>query len=140
VDQGGNALDILVKRRRDKKAAKKFSRKLPKGLTYIPRVLITDKLKSYGTAKREILLRVDHRQHRDLNNRAGNSHQPTRQRERRMQRFTSPGHAQRFLSAYGPISQHFRPRRHRFTALTYRQEMKKRCQIWQAITGTALTA
>jgi putative transposase len=112
VDQDGNVLDILVQRRRDKHAAKKFFRKLLKGCRYVPRVLITDQLKSYGAAKRELLPSVDHRQHRDLNNRAENSHQPTRQRERRMQGFKSPGHAQRFLSAYGPIAQHFRPRRH----------------------------
>jgi putative transposase len=130
----------LVQRRRDKQAAKKFFRKLLKGLSYLPRVIVTDKLKSYGAAKREILPGVEHRQHRSLNNRAENSHQPTRQRERRMQRFKSPGHAQRFLSAYGPIAQHFRPRRHRFAAPAYRQEMKKRFQIWQAIAGTALAA
>jgi len=140
VDQDDNVLDILVQRRRNKQAAKKFFRKLLKGLSYVPRVLVTDKLKSSGAAKREILLGVEHRQHRSLNNRAENSHQPTRQRERRMQRFKSPGHAQRFLSAYGPIAQHFRPRRHRLSAPAYRQEMKKRFQIWQAITGTALAA
>ena len=73
--------------------------KLLKGLTYVPRVIITDKLKSYGAAKREILPGVEHRQHRYLNNRAENSHQPTQaQRERRMGQFKSPGHAQRFLS------------------------------------------
>jgi len=140
VDQVGNVLDILVQRGRDKKAAKKFLRKLLKGLTYVPRVIVTDKLKSYGAAKREILPGVEHRQHRYLNNRAENSHQPTRQREQRMQRFKSPGHAQRFLSAYGPIAQHFRLRRHRFAAPAHRQELKKRFQIWQAITGTALAA
>jgi putative transposase len=68
VDQEGNILDILVQRRRDKKAAKKFFRKLLKGLTYVPRVIITDKLRSYGAAKREILPSVEHRQHRYLNN------------------------------------------------------------------------
>ena len=140
VDQDGNVLDILVQRRRDKRAAKKFFRKLLKGLSYVPRVIITDKLKSYGAAKREILPGVEHRQHRYLNNRAENSHQPTRQRERRMQRFKSPGHAQRFLSAQGSIAQHFRPRRHRLSASEYRQEMSKRFQIWQALTGTALAA
>ena len=140
VDQEGNVLDILVQRRRDKKAAKKFFRKLLKGLTYVPRVIVTDKLKSYGAAKREILPGVEHRQHRYLNNRAENSHQPTRQRERRMQRFKSPGHAQRFLAAYGPISQHFRFRWHRLSAPAYRQELRKRCQIWQEITTPALAA
>jgi putative transposase len=81
VDQDGLVLDILVQRRRNKKAAKKFFRKLLKGLTYVPRVIITDKLKSYGAAKQEILPGVEHRQRRYLNNRAENSHQPTRQRE-----------------------------------------------------------
>ena len=77
-------LDILVQRRRDKTAAKKFFRKLLKGLTYVPRVMVTDKLKSYAAAKQEMLPSVEHRQHRYLNNRAENSHQPTRQRERTM--------------------------------------------------------
>jgi len=140
VDQNGNILDILVQRRRDKRAAKKFFRKLLKGLTYVPRVIVTDKLKSYGAAKRELLPNVEHRQHRYLNNRAENSHQPTRQRERRMQRFKSPGQAQRFLSAYGPIAQHFRPRRHRFSAPTYRREMRKRFQSWREITSQTQAA
>ena len=116
VDQDDNVLDILVQSRRNKQAAKKFFRKLLKGLQYVPRVIITDKLKSYGAAKREMLPGVEHRQSRYLNNRCENSHRPTRQRERRMQGFKSPGHAQRFLSAYGPIAQHFRPRRHLLSA------------------------
>lgn len=114
VDQDGHVLALLVQRPRDQKAAKTSFRKLLKGLTYVPRVIITDQLKSYGAAKREMLPSVDHRQHRYMNHRAEHSHQPTRQRERRrMQRFKSPGHAQPFLSAYGPIAQDFRPRRHR---------------------------
>jgi putative transposase len=140
VDQDGHVLDILVQSRRNKKAAKKFFRKLLKGLTYVPRVIITDKLKSYGAAKQEILPGVEHRQHRYLNNRAENSHQPTRQRERRMQGFKSPGHAQRFLAAYGPIAQHFRPRRPRYSAPEYRQVMRARCQVWGEITATELAA
>jgi putative transposase len=140
VDQDGHILDILVQRRRDKRAAKKFFRKLLKGLAYVPRVIITDKLKSYGAAKREILPGVEHRQHRYLNNRAENSHQPTRQRERRMQGFKSPGHVQRFLSAYGPIAQHFRPRRHRLSAHDYRREMAQRFQSWREVTGMAIAA
>jgi putative transposase len=140
VDQDGNVLDILVQRRRDKHAAKKFFRKLLKGLTYVPRVIITDKLKSYGAAKRDMLPGVEHRQHRYLNNRAENSHQPTRQRERTMRRFKSAGHAQRFLSAHGPILSHFRPRRHRLTAREYRQEMAHRRQVWREITTTEAAA
>ena len=110
VDQEGTVLDILVQRRRNKVAAKKFFRKLLKGLGYIPRVIITDKLWSYGAAKKEILSSVEHRQHKGLNNRAENSHEPTRERERRMRGFKSAGHAQRFLSAYGLIASYFRPR------------------------------
>jgi putative transposase len=129
-----------VQRRRDKQAAKKFFRKLLNGLTSVPRVIVTDKLKSYGAAQRELLPGVEPRRHRYLNNRAENSHQPTRQRERRMQRFKSPGHAQRFLSAYGPIAQHFRPWRHRLSAPIYRQELRTRFQVWQEITAPALAA
>jgi putative transposase len=140
VDQDGNVLDILVQSRRNKKAAKKFFRKLLKGCQYVPRVIITDKLKSYGAAKRELLPGVEHRQSRYLNNRCENSHRPTRQRERRMQGFKSPGHAQRFLSAYGPITQHFRPRRHLLSASEYRQEMRTRCERWAEIMGTEWAA
>jgi putative transposase len=140
VDQERNVLDILVQRRRNKAAAKQFFRKLLKGLLYVPRVISTDKLASYGAAKRELLPSVEHRQHRYLNNRAENSHQPTRQRERRMRRFKSAGHAQCFLAAYGPIASHFRPRRHRLRAHHYRQEMIQRLQSWREITGTPIAA
>lgn len=140
VDQDGTVLDILVQRRRDKKAAKKFFRTLLKGSTYVPRVIITDKLTSDGAAKREIVPGVEHRQHRYLNHRAENSHQPTRQRERRMQRFKSPGHAQRFLSAYGPLAQHFRPRRHRWSAPAYRHAMRKSGQVGREITAIEMAA
>ncbi len=136
VDQDDNVLDILVQSRRNKKAAKKFFRKLLKGLQYVPRVVITDKLKSYGAAKCEILPGVEHRQSRYLNNRCENSHRPTRQRERRMQGFKSAGHAQRFLSAFGPIFQHFRPRRHLLSTSEYRDEMRNRFESWAEITGT----
>jgi putative transposase len=68
VDQDGTVLDILVQRRRDKQAAKTFFRKLLKGCQYVPRVIVTDRLKSYGAARREVLPSVEHRQHRYLNN------------------------------------------------------------------------
>ncbi len=140
VDQDGTVLDILVQSRRDRAAAKKFFRRLLKRLTYVPRVVITDKLASYGAARREVLPSVEHRQHKRLNNRAENSHQPTRERERRMRRFKSPGHAQRFLAAYGPIVGHFRPRRHRLTAAAYRATRTERFQTWHAVTETQLAA
>ncbi len=123
-----------------RRRAERFFRRLLKELTYVPRVMITDGLKSYGAALRESLPSVEHRQHRYLNNRAENSHQPTRQQERRMQRFKSAGHAQRFLAAYGPIASHFRPRRHRFSAPAYRQEMGHRFQVWRDVTGLAPAA
>jgi putative transposase len=140
VDQDGHVLDILVQRRRDKIAAKTFFRKLLKGLAYVPRVMVTDRLKSYAAAKQEMLPSVEHRQHRYLNNRAENSHQPTRQRERTMRRFKSAGHAQRFLSAHGSILSHFRPRRHRLSIRDYRQEMARRWHIWREITATEAAA
>jgi len=139
VDQDGTVLDILVQARRDKAAAVKFLRKLLKGLAYVPRVVITDKLASYGAALRAVLPSVEHRQHKRLNNRAENSHQPTRERERRLRRFKDPGHAQRFLAAYGPIASHFRPRRHRLTA-AYRQTRAERFTTWRAVTGTPALA
>ena len=99
VDQHGNVLDVLVQSRRNGNAAKRFFRKLLKGLQYAPRVIVTDKLTSDSVAHRELLASVEHRRSKYLNNRAENSHQPTRQREHAMKRFKSPGHAQRFLSA-----------------------------------------
>ena len=90
----------------------------------MPRVLITDKLASYGAAKKELLRSLEHRQHKRLNNRAENSHQPTRQRERTMRRFKSGGHAQRFLAAHDPIREHFCPRRHRLGAKRYREVLR----------------
>ncbi len=91
VDQDGNVLDILVQSRRNKAAAKKFFRKLLKDCQYVPCVMITDKLGSYEAAKKEVMPSVEHRRHRRLNNRCENSHQSTRQRERTMRRFKSPG-------------------------------------------------
>jgi putative transposase len=108
MDQDGDVLDILVQSRRDKKAAKKFFRKLLKGLRYVPSLIVTDKLRSYSAAKAELMPSVDHCQQKYQNNRAENSHQPTRLRERVMRRFKSAGQAQRFLSAFRIISSHFR--------------------------------
>ena len=93
VDQDGNVLDILVQSQRNAKAATRFFKKLLKGLRYAPRVMITDKLASYGAARKQMRLSIEHRQHKGLNNRAENSHQPTRQKERQMKKFKSPGKA-----------------------------------------------
>ena len=135
VDQHGNVLDILVQSRRNAVAAKRFFRKLLKGLRYVPRVLVTDKLGSYQVAHREFMSSVEHRRSRYLNNRAENSHQPTRQRERAMKRFKSLRHAQRFLSAFSGISAHFRPRRHLLSATQWRTEMADRFAVWRQVTA-----
>ena len=137
VDQEGVVLDILVQSRRNKQAAKRFLGRLLRGMQYAPRIIVTDKLKSYGAAITELKLQVDHRQHKGLNNRAENSHQPTRQRERAMRRFKSPEQAQRFLAPFGPIAEHFRPGRHRLKAEHYRQEMACRFQTWREVSGLA---
>jgi putative transposase len=81
VDQHGFVLDVLVQSRRNATAAKRLMRKLLKGQGHAPRVMITDKLRSYGAAKRKIMPSVEHRSHKGLNNRAENSHQPIRRRD-----------------------------------------------------------
>ncbi len=135
VDKYGQVIDILMQRGRDKAAANKFFRKLLKPQDADPRVIITDKLKSYGAAKKKILMGVEHRQHKGLNNRAENSHRPTRVRERRMGRFKSPGQAQRFLSAFELIRGHFHPHQHKLTATEYRATMTQRFESWGELTG-----
>jgi len=102
-----------------------------KGLQYVPRVIITDKLRSYGVAQRSLLPNVEHRQSRYLNNRAENSHRPTRRRERQMQRFKSPDQAQHFLSAHAFIHGHFHPRRHLMAATAYRTIRSEAFHVWK---------
>jgi putative transposase len=91
VDQNGFVLDVLVQRRRDAQAARRLMKRLLKSAVTPPRVMITDKLRSYGAAKAKMGLRIEHRQHKELNNRAENSHQPTRRRERIMKRSSQHG-------------------------------------------------
>jgi putative transposase len=130
VDQNGVVLDVLVQARRDAEAARRLFRRLLKDLRYVPRAIVTDKLRSYGVAQRQLLPGVEHRQSRYLNNRAENSHRPTRRRERQMQRFKSSQQAQDFLSAHSFIYGHFRPRRHRIAADTYRAIRSDAFKIW----------
>ena len=137
VDQDGIVLDILVQSRRDARAAKRLLRKLLKRQCRSPRVMITDKLASYGAAKAEVMPSVEHRRHKGLNNRAENSHQPTRRRERQMKRFKSPGQAQRFLSTHDQIGNLFHLRRDRHPAHHYRATRTKAFQTWAEITGVA---
>jgi putative transposase len=134
VDQHGNVLDVLVQSRRNAKAAQRLFRKLLKGLRYVPGVLVTDKPASYGVAHGELMPSVTHRQSRYLHNRAENSHQRARQRERAMKRFKSVRHAQRFVSAFSGVSAHFRPRRHLLSATGWRTAMADRFAVWGEVT------
>src|SRR3984957_4991317 len=140
VDQDGVVLDILVQARRDAQAAKRFFKRLLAGLQYGPRVIVTDKLRSYGVAQRQLLPGVEHRQSRYLNNRAENSHRPTRRRERQMQRFKASRHAQSFLSAHSFIYGHFRPRRHLMTAANYRDSRATAFRVWREETCARMAA
>ena len=101
-------------------------------------MIVTDKLGSYGAAKREILPGVEHRQSRYLNNRCEVSHQPTRRRERHMRRFKSVRHAQQFLGIQTPIHNHFQLRRHRLSATEYRAARDRAFNSWRDATGAAL--
>src|ERR1700748_843626 len=140
VDQEGFVLDVLVQSRRDKKAAKRLLRKLLKKHLRAPRVLITDKLRSYGAAKREIIPGVAHRQHKGLNNRAENSHQPTRRRERIMKRFKSPRQVQRFLSTHDQIANIFSRRPNQDTAAKFHSARRQAFATWAEVTGVAMAA
>jgi putative transposase len=139
VDQNGVVLDILVQKHRDTNAAKRFFRKLLSGGTEAPRVIVTDKLKSYEAAKRDILPKVEHRQSRYLNNRIEVSHQPTRRRERQMRRFKSIRQAQRFLSAHSRMHSHFQLRRHLIPADDYRSFRDAAFRAWRDVACITIT-
>ena len=134
VDQDGHVLDILVQRRRDARAAKRFFLKLLKGQGSPPWRLVTDKLRSYGAAHRTVMPSVVHSTEQYENNRAEVSHQPTRQRERQMRRFKSPGQAQRFLTVHGVIQNLFRVGRHLLRAPDHRELRARAFLVWRAAT------
>ena len=136
VDQDGDAIDILVRSRRNRRAAERFFRKLLKGQGKVPFRLVTDKLKSYGAARRTIMPSVNHDTEKYANNRAEVSHQPTRQRERQTRRFKSPRQAQLFLSVHGVILNLFRLARHRLKAVHHRMLRARSFATWQAVTAT----
>jgi transposase-like protein len=132
VDDEGEVLDLVVQKRRDKAAAVKLMRKLLKKQGFAPRVLVTDKLRSYSAAKAEIGLTAHHEQGLRKNNRAENSHQPVRRRERKQQRFKSPGSAQRFLSAHSAVYNTFNVQRHLISRRTLRVFRADAMQHWHA--------
>jgi putative transposase len=137
VDQNGFVLDVLVQRRRDSRAAQRFLGRLLKSAVAPPRIMITDKLRSYGAARTKMGLRIEHRQHKGLNNRAENSHQPTRRRERIMKRFKSAWQAQRFLSIHDQVSNLFHiPYPESVTADFRRASRKRAFAVWFEISKT----
>ena len=134
VDQDGDVIDILVQSRRNRHAAKRFFRKLLKGQGSEPRRLVTDKLRSYGAARRITMPSVVHDTSQYANNRAEVSHQPTRQRERQMRRFKSAGQAQRFLSVHGVILNLFRVGRHLVSSANHRVLRDRSFRAWRQVT------
>ena len=132
------SLDILVQSRRNAKAAKRLLRKLLKKQGITPRVMITDKLASYAAAKRVVMPGVEHRQHKGSNNRAENSHQPTRRRERIMKRFKPAGQTQRFLSTHDQVANLFR-RPANTNAADHRTARAQAFRVWAEVTGIAST-
>jgi putative transposase len=140
VDQNGFVLDVLVQRRRDSRAAQRFLGRLLKAAVVRPRVMITDKLRSYRAARTKMNLQLEHRQHKGLNNRAENSHQPTRRRERTMKRFKSARQVQRFLSIHDQVANLFHLRRNKFPAIDYRAARTKAFSAWAEIAAAPLAA
>jgi transposase-like protein len=134
VDSEGEVLDLLVQRRRNKAAAAKLMRKLLKKQGFPPDVIITDKLRSYDAAKIEMGLTARHEQGLRKNNRAENSHQPVRRREFKMQRFKSPGSAQRFLSVHAAVHNNFNVQRH-LTSRTLRVLRGAAIETWRRATA-----
>ncbi len=135
VDQEGFVLEVLVQSRRDAKAAKRLMRKLLKSQGRAPRVMITDKLRSYGAAKREIMPGVDHRSHKGLNNRAENSHLPFRKRERTRQGFRSVGSLQHFVSIFSAIRNLFVPSQTNRSAVQIRTHRRQAMAAWEAVSA-----
>ncbi|MEP3328935.1 IS6 family transposase [Sedimentitalea sp.] len=133
VDQDGFVLDVLVQSRRNRVAAKLPHAKISEAARAVPRVMILDKLRSYGAAKREIMPNIEHRSHNGLNNRSENSHQPTRQRERGMKKFKSPGHMRRSLSIHDPIVNLPHLPRHEMPSTDFREMRSIAMQTWRNI-------
>jgi putative transposase len=137
VDQDGFVLEAFVQKRRDTWAAKRFICKLLAGQGCAPRVMVTDKLGSYAAANKQIgLTSGDHRQHKGLNNRAENSHQPTRRRERVMKRFKSHRHLQRFVSIHDPIANLHHFPRNKASSTDHREFRNEAMNVWRKLTHT----
>jgi len=137
VDAEGEVLDVLVQTRRNKRAALKLMRKLLKKYGFVPDKFVTDDLRSYGAAASELGIAKRHERGRWRNNRAENSHQPTRRRERKMQGFKSVGSAQRFLSVHAAAYNTFNVQRHLTSARTHRAFRASAMQTWHEVVAAA---
>ena len=137
VDSEGEVLEVLVQKRRNKRAALKLLRKLLKRQGFLPDAIVTDRLKSSGAALRDIGLTRKHQMGGRLNNRAENSHQPTRRRERKMQRFKSPDSAQRFLSIHAAIYNQFNVQRHLISRKILRKFCADAMGQWRIVAAAA---
>ncbi len=137
VDQHGVVLEEILQPRRNKRAAKRLLFRLMKRLGFVPKRIITDKLRSYGAAKREVAPGLDHWSHKGLNNRAENSHLPFRKRERTMQGFRTPGGLQRFVSVHSSTRNCFSVPARRRTAMTSRYHHLEVFDAWKAATNIA---
>jgi transposase-like protein len=137
VDAEGEVLDVLVQTRRNKRAALKLIRKLLKKYGFVPEKLVTDELRSYAAAASHLGLAKRHERGRWRNNRAENSHQPTRRRERKMQGFKSVGSAQRFLSMHAAAQNTFNVQRHLTSARTHRAFRSSAMQTWREAVAAA---
>ncbi len=130
VDSDGLVLDMLMQTRRNAKATKRFFEGVLDSSRSRPRVIVTDGLRSYNVISRELLPDVSLRRSNYMNHYAENAHQPTRRRERRMQRFKSPEQAQVFLSIFDIIYRYFHPPKHKLQAHDYRQQLDRCCHTW----------
>jgi transposase-like protein len=135
VDSEGEVLDLLVQSRRNTAAAIRLMRKLLRKQGFTPEAIITDRLRSYGAAIRELGLSARHEQGQRQTNRAENSHQPTRRRERRMQRFKSPGSAQRFLSTHAAVYNNFNLERHLISRKSLKSLRAAAMNEWRSSTA-----
>ncbi len=135
VDQDGEVIDVFLQRRRDGEAAKRFFRRLLKTHRSEPRKIVTDKLRSYGVAHRELIPETIHDTSQYANNRAELSHQPTRVRERGMRQFKSPQQAQRFLTVHAAVYNLFNLGRHLISAKNYRIFRSRAFSSWNCVTA-----
>ena len=135
VDQDGDPIDVMVQGRRNKRAALRFFRKLFKRQGSLPWKVMTDKLRSYSSALREMAPSLIHITKQYANNRAEVSHEWTRQQERQMRRFKSPGQAQRFLWFHGLVNNLYRQQRHLLSAMHYRILRYQAFTFGEKVTG-----